>query len=95
MELVVRGGDQAGVIGFGHGPALAFAAAVDADPVEEAAARAGLEADQACHRDPPGALAGHPTTGVCPRRRPGAGLRRAQGLPGLVLKAQIRPGRRR
>jgi hypothetical protein len=48
MELVVRGGDQAGVIGFGHGPALAFPAGVHADLVEEPAARTRLEADQAC-----------------------------------------------
>jgi hypothetical protein len=47
-ELVVRGGDQAGVIGFGHGPALAFPAGVHADLVEEPAARTRLEADQAC-----------------------------------------------
>ena len=33
MDLVVRGGDQAGVIGFGHGPALAFPAGVHADLV--------------------------------------------------------------
>ena len=40
MQLMVRGGDQAGVIGFGHAPALALAAAVDAHPVEQVAARA-------------------------------------------------------
>jgi len=41
-ELGVRGGDQLGVVGFGHGAALALAAAVHAHPVEQAAARAGL-----------------------------------------------------
>jgi ribosomal protein S5 len=45
MQLVVRG-DQAGVVGFGHRAALALAAAVSADPVEETAARAGLVAGQ-------------------------------------------------
>jgi dienelactone hydrolase len=38
----VRGGDQLGIVGFGHGAALALAAAVHAHPVEQAAARAGL-----------------------------------------------------
>jgi len=55
--LVVRGGDQAGVVGFGHRAALALAAAVSADLVEETAARAGLVAGQTrlfnpCNRVP-------------------------------------------
>jgi len=41
MQLLVRGGDQAGVIGFGQGAAFALAAGVDAGPVEEPAARPG------------------------------------------------------
>ena len=43
MQLVVRGGDKASVIGFGHRAALALAPAVDADPVEQVAPRAGLK----------------------------------------------------
>ena len=46
MQFLVRGGDQAGVIGFGHRAALALAAAVDADPVEQVAPRAGPQAHQ-------------------------------------------------
>jgi hypothetical protein len=40
-------------------------------------------------------LAGHPHYGGVAARCPGAGLGRAQVLPGLVLEAQVRPGRRR
>jgi hypothetical protein len=89
------GGDQFGVVSFGHGAAFAFAAAVDADPVEQAAARAGLETGQPGHRQPPGALAGHRDHGGLPAAGPGAGPGRAQGLAGLVLEADPRPGRRR
>ena len=46
MQFLVRGGDQASVIGFGHRAALALAPAVDADPVEQVAPAAGLEAYQ-------------------------------------------------
>ena len=46
MQLAVRGGDQAGVIGFGHRAALALAPAVDADPVEQVTPAAGLKAYQ-------------------------------------------------
>ncbi len=95
MQLVVRGGDQAGVVGFGHGPALALAPAVDADPVEQVPAGAGPEADQPGHRHPPGALAGHLDDRDLAARGPGTGLRRAQALAGLVLKADPRPARRR
>ena len=56
MQLLVRGGDQARVVGFGHRAALALAPAVDADPVEQAAPRAGLEAHQPCHRYPSGSF---------------------------------------
>ncbi len=41
MKLVVRGGDQVRVAGFGHGPALALAPGVHAGPVEEPAAGTG------------------------------------------------------
>src|SRR5271157_2958325 len=58
VQLVVRGGDQAGVVGFGHRAALAFAPAVDADPVEQVAPRAGPQAHQPRDRYPPRALAG-------------------------------------
>jgi hypothetical protein len=68
---------------------------VDPDPVEQAAPRAGPQAHQARYRDPPGALAGYPHHGRVPAGRPGPGPRRPQVLPGLVLKADIRPGRRR
>ncbi len=95
LQFLVRGGDQPGVVCFGHRAALALAAAVDADPVEQAAPRAGLEAHQARHRDPPGALAGHADHRGPAAGRPGPRLRRAQVLPGLVLEAHVRPGRRR
>jgi hypothetical protein len=64
MQLLVRGGDQAGVIGFGHAAALALASPVDAHPVEQAAPRARPEADQPGRRYPSGARAGTLTTGV-------------------------------
>jgi len=46
MQLVMRGGDQAGVVGFGHRAALALAPAVDADPVIQVAPRARPQAHQ-------------------------------------------------
>ena len=46
MQLVVRGGDQASVVVFGHRAALALAPAVDADPVEQVTPAAGLQAHQ-------------------------------------------------
>ena len=95
MQLLVRGGDQAGVVGFGHRAALALAPAVDADPVEQVAPRAGPQAHQPRHRYPARALAGHRDHGGVPAAGPGAGLRRAQVLPGLVLEDDPRPGRRR
>jgi hypothetical protein len=52
MQLLVRGGDQVSVVGFGHGPALALAPAVDAHPVEQAAPAAVPEAHQASHGHP-------------------------------------------
>ncbi len=42
IQLVTRGGDQAGVIGFEHAAALALASAVDTHPVEQVARAAGL-----------------------------------------------------
>ena len=42
MQVLVRGGDQARVVGFGHRAALALAPAVDADLVEQAARLPGL-----------------------------------------------------
>ena len=95
MQLLVRGGDQAGVIGFGHAAALALASPVDAHPVEQAAPRARPEADQPGHRYPSGALAGNPDHGGVTAAGPGTGLRRAQVLAGLVLEADPRSGRRR
>ena len=95
MKLMVRGGDQARVVGFGHGPALAFAAGVQADPVEEPAAGTGPVAGHPRRRYSPGAFPGHHGDGGGAAAGPGAGLGRPQRLPGLVLKAQVRPGRRR
>ena len=46
LQLVMRGGDQASVVGFGHRAALALAPAVDADPVEQVAPRPRLQAHQ-------------------------------------------------
>jgi len=95
MQLLVRGGDQAGVVRFGHRAALALAAAVNAHPVEQVPAGTGLEADQARYRDPPRALAGHRHHGSVAAAGPGPGLRRPRVLPGLILEADPRPGRRR
>ena len=95
FELIVRGGDQAGVVRFGHAAPLAFAAAVDADPVEEPAPAAGPEADHACCGYPSGAFPGHHGHGGAAAARPGAGLGWPQRLPGLVLEAEVRSGRRR
>jgi DDE superfamily endonuclease len=63
MQLVVRGGDQCGVVGFGHRAALALAPAVDADLVEQAGPPAQLVAGQPRDRDLPRALARHPHRG--------------------------------
>jgi len=68
VQLVVRGGDQAGVIGFGHAAALARAPAVDTHPVEQAAPRIRPEADQPRHGHPAQALPETATAGVAPRR---------------------------
>ena len=95
MQLLVRGGDQAGVIGFGHGPALALAAPVHTHPVEQAAPGVRPEAHQAGYRHPARSLAGHRDHGRAAAAAPGPGLRRAQALAGLVLEADPRPGRRR
>ena len=63
-QLPVRGGDLAGVVGFGHAAALAFTAAVQAHPVEQAAARARPQAYQARRARPPrqGGLRFRPAT---------------------------------
>ena len=95
MQFLVRGGDQAGVIGFGHRAALALAAAVDADPVEQVTPRAGLQAHQARDRYPARALAADRDHRGVPAGCPGPGLGRAQVLPGLVLEADPRSGRGR
>ena len=103
MQVLVRGGDQAGVIGFGHRAALAFTPAVDADPVEQAAPAAGLEAHQPGHRYPPGALAGHRGPPGCsrggPRSGPSAGAGSARPRPqsrstprSPPLASYLRPG---
>ncbi len=94
-ELAVRGGDQFCIAGFGQAAAFALAAAVDADPVEEPAPRAGLEAGQPGCGYPPGALPGHHGHRSVTAAGPGPGLRRPQGLPSLVLEADVCPGRRR
>src|SRR5438477_7560862 len=58
-------------------------ATVDAQPVEQVPALAGLDADQAGHRHSARALARHPHhRGVSPTD-PGTRLGRAQVLPGL------------
>src|ERR1035438_1001581 len=92
---VVRGGDQARVIGFGHAPALALAPPVDAQPVEEPARLTGLQAGQPRDGHASRALAGHADHGGTAAAAPGAGPRRPQRLAGLVLEADPRPGRRR
>jgi len=75
MQLLVRGGDQAGVIGFGHAAALALASPVDAHPVEQAASRARPQAHQARHRHPARSLAGYHHHGRVPAAGPGAARR--------------------
>ncbi len=101
----MRGGDQAGVIGFGHRAALALAPAVDADPVEQAAPRAGLAgtpvppprpARSPCRtRGPPGSARG------APRSAPSAGAGSARPRPRSThtprsppLASYLRPGHR-
>jgi len=49
MQLVVRGGDQAGVVRLGHRAALTFAATVGAGPVERTATRP-MSWTKAAHR---------------------------------------------
>ncbi len=67
MQLLVRGGDQASVIGFGHRAALALAPAVDTDPVEQVTPAAGLRHTSPA-TDTPEPLPQTVTTGVWPRR---------------------------
>ena len=81
----MRGGDQAGVVRFGHAAALALAAAVDPDPVE-VPARLRPEADHACC-DTAGAFPGHYGHGMRPQAGPGAGFWWPQGSH-LVLEAE-------
>ena len=94
FELIVRGGDQFCVVRFGHAAALA-AAALDADTVEEPAPAAGPEAHQRGGGYPPGALPGHHGHRGAATAGPGAGFRGRKVLPGLILEAEVRPGRRR
>ena len=70
MQLVVRGGDQAGVVGFGHRAALALAPAVDADPVEQVAParRAGRHTSPATETRPRALAAAPSPPGCAPRR---------------------------
>jgi len=84
----------ASIVGFGHRAALALAPAVDADPVEQVAPRAGPQHTSPATDTRPEPLPQAVTTGVCPRR---AQVRAFGGqvLPGLVLEADPRPGRRR
>jgi hypothetical protein len=95
VQLVVRGGDQGRVVGLQKAAALAPASPVQTDAIEQAIPRRGTQADQPGHRHPPGALPGHRHHRRMAARRPGARFGRAQGLPGLILEANPRPGRRR
>ena len=94
VQGAVRGGDQVRVVGFGQARALALAPAVDAEPVEEPARPAGLQAGHARDRQASG-VPGDPDHGGAAAGRPGAGPARAQRLPGLVLEADPRAGQRR
>ena len=66
-QLLVRGGDQAGVIGFGHAAALALAPAVHPHPVEQAAPRLSLRQTSPATGTRPDPLPDTLTTGVRPR----------------------------
>ena len=68
MQLVVRGGDQASVVGFGHRAALALAPAVDADPVDRWPRAPGRRRTSPATDTRPEPLPDTFTTGVCPRR---------------------------
>jgi len=68
IQLMVRGGHQASVIGFGHAAALARASAVDTYPVEQAAPRIRPDAGQPRHGHPARALPETAAAGVAPRR---------------------------
>jgi hypothetical protein len=92
VQSAVRGGDQFRVVGFGHAAALSLRAAVQPQPVEEAGRGAGLQAGQVRDGDPAGALPGGLHHGSVPAAAPGAGLRRPEGLAGLVLEADPRAG---
>ena len=78
------------------GPAAAARRAGGAARMPEAAAPApGLEADHARRGYPPGTLPGHHGHGGAAAAGPGAGFGWPQRVPGLVLEAEVRPGRRR
>jgi len=92
---LIPDGNQAAPTGFGQGPAFTGAPVMQADPVEEPAARPWLVAGQPGGGDAPGALSRDHGHRRVPATGPGAGFGWAQGLPGLVLEAQVRAGRRR
>src|SRR2546421_2940742 len=95
VQLVVRGGDQCGVVVLGQAAAFALAATVEADPVEQPSPGRGAEADQAGHGHPSGAFPGHRHYWGVAAGGPGAGLGWAQRLSGFVLEADPAAGRRR
>jgi hypothetical protein len=94
MELVVRGGDQGGVVVLGEAAALVAPVAVDSEPVEDVAAVAGFDADHAGDRVPAASTVDPNGRGV-PLAGPGGGHGWAQRLAGFVLEGDPRSGRRR
>lgn len=67
-QLLVRGVEEGGVVGFAELFLLALAAVVSDRPVDQPRAVAGFDADQSGDRDPARSLADTVTIGVWPRR---------------------------
>jgi hypothetical protein len=95
VQLLVGGGDRGGVVGFGETAAFAFTSAVDDQAVEHMAPHPGLEAHEPGDRHPSRAFARDLQNGGVATAGPGAGLGRAQVLPGLVFEADPGPDLRR
>jgi hypothetical protein len=95
-ELLVRGVEQAGVVGLGEALAPSLGgAAVEVRAVDQPGLVAGLGADQRCHGDAFAACGGDPHAGCVASSAPGSAFGRPQALAGFVFEAEPGAQRRR
>ena len=88
VELLMRGVQQGGVVGFGEAAPFALAAAVGSETVDQPRPMPGPDTHQPGDRYPSRTFARHRDLRCPAPPAPGTGLRRAQRLPGLVLETQ-------